>query len=77
MVEIIEEIFELFGGKEIEHERKTSGERWYECPTQTAHMIFETMDKNHDKVVTLAEFLKGCLTNDKIYEVLVCQMVDA
>lgn len=41
-----------------------------DSPRRRAKMIFEKMDANNDKQLTLKEFVDGCLADKELFQIL-------
>jgi hypothetical protein len=41
-----------------------------DSPRKRAKMIFDKMDVNGDKELTLAEFVEGCLADKELFQIL-------
>lgn len=41
-----------------------------DSPKKRAKMIFEKMDRNHDKELTQQEFIEGCLADKELFQIL-------
>lgn len=41
-----------------------------DSPRRRAKMIFEKMDTNNDKQLTLKEFVDGCLADKELFQIL-------
>uniref|UniRef100_A0A915LRT9 EF-hand domain-containing protein n=1 Tax=Meloidogyne javanica TaxID=6303 RepID=A0A915LRT9_MELJA len=61
MIKIIEAIYEMLG-PEVTKSADDS-------PRKRAKMIFEKMDINNDKELTLKEFVDGCLADKELFQV--------
>ncbi|CAD6186109.1 unnamed protein product [Caenorhabditis auriculariae] len=62
MIKIIEAIYEMLG-PEVTKSADDS-------PRKRAKMIFEKMDVNNDKELTLKEFVDGCLADKELFQIL-------
>lgn len=62
MIKIIEAIYEMLG-PEVTKSAEDS-------PRKRAKMIFEKMDSNGDKELTLKEFVDGCLADKELFQIL-------
>uniref|UniRef100_A0A915LS50 EF-hand domain-containing protein n=1 Tax=Meloidogyne javanica TaxID=6303 RepID=A0A915LS50_MELJA len=60
MIKIIEAIYEMLG-PEVTKSADDS-------PRKRAKMIFEKMDINNDKELTLKEFVDGCLADKELFQ---------
>jgi len=41
-----------------------------DTPARRTQEIFDKMDENHDGVLTKEEFIKGCLSDEFLYQML-------
>jgi len=62
MVKIVEAIYKMLGPEVV---ISVEG-----SPKKCARKIFEKMDSNQDKQLTLNEFVDGCLTDRELYDLL-------
>ncbi|KAI1715172.1 EF hand domain-containing protein [Ditylenchus destructor] len=62
MIKMIEAIYEMLG-PEVTKSADDS-------PRKRAKMIFEKMDVNNDKELTLKEFVDGCLADKELFQIL-------
>ncbi|KAM3721499.1 Neuronal calcium sensor [Dirofilaria immitis] len=67
MIKIIEAIYEMLG-PEVTKSADDS-------PRKRAKMIFEKMDVNNDKELTLKEFVDGCLADKELFQILTNEAV--
>ncbi len=61
-VELLQAIYEMLG-PEVTKSADDS-------PRKRAKMIFEKMDVNNDKELTLKEFVDGCLADKELFQIL-------